>query len=309
MDPAPPRTLLEHLVRTSRRTIEENCAAYERTADACGENATLSPRQAAPLDGRRGRRRPSRRSAGGGPALGLLVRASSSARRRATRFWRSLGPRTSGAEPLAPVGRGVPDPEPGSLLAEVERLRQEVQDVILERRAQRRPAWTSGKPTVLRHGQATRYRPPRLLLLELAADFAELQRALVRRQTASALRRLTRTTAHLAGLMFLTLTTLNEPVAARHWARTARVAADEAGDPAARAVGLGAGSLRALLRRQPGRRPWLVARQAQALAPAERRASACRSRPRSRGGRSASLDAAARRPGGPRPGRSRGSQP
>jgi hypothetical protein len=45
VDQPPPRTLLEQLVRTSRRTIEENCAAFERTAAAHGENATLSPRQ------------------------------------------------------------------------------------------------------------------------------------------------------------------------------------------------------------------------------------------------------------------------
>jgi len=45
MDQVPPRTLLEQLVRRSRRTIEENCAAFERTAATCGEDATLSPRQ------------------------------------------------------------------------------------------------------------------------------------------------------------------------------------------------------------------------------------------------------------------------
>src|SRR5687768_68713 len=68
------------------------------------------------------------------------------------------------------------------------------------------------------------------MLAELAADFVELQRLLERRHSASAMRRLTRATAQLAGLMFLTLIKLNEPMAARNWARTARVAADEAGD-------------------------------------------------------------------------------
>jgi tetratricopeptide (TPR) repeat protein len=38
----------------------------------------------------------------------------------------------------------------------------------------------------------------------------------------------------MAGLMFLTLIKLNAPLAARNWARTARVAADEAGDAAVR---------------------------------------------------------------------------
>jgi hypothetical protein len=48
------------------------------------------------------------------------------------------------------------------------------------------------------------------------------------------LRRLTRVTAQIAGLMLLTLIKLDVPLAARNWARTARVAADEAGDPAIR---------------------------------------------------------------------------
>jgi hypothetical protein len=68
------------------------------------------------------------------------------------------------------------------------------------------------------------------MLAELSADFVELQRLLDRRHSASALRRLTRTIAQMAGLMFLTLIKLDEPLAARSWARTARVAADEAGD-------------------------------------------------------------------------------
>lgn len=38
-------TLLDRLVRQSRRTIEETCAAYEKAAREMGERATLSPRQ------------------------------------------------------------------------------------------------------------------------------------------------------------------------------------------------------------------------------------------------------------------------
>src|SRR5690349_14807378 len=45
VDQAPPRTLLEQLVRESRRTIDENCAAFGRTAARHREDATLSPRQ------------------------------------------------------------------------------------------------------------------------------------------------------------------------------------------------------------------------------------------------------------------------
>jgi hypothetical protein len=43
-DQPPPRTLLEQIIRDSRRTIEENCAAFEKTARMNGESATLSPR-------------------------------------------------------------------------------------------------------------------------------------------------------------------------------------------------------------------------------------------------------------------------
>lgn len=44
MDRPSARTLLEQIVRQSRRTIEENCAAFERTAVQLGERAALSPR-------------------------------------------------------------------------------------------------------------------------------------------------------------------------------------------------------------------------------------------------------------------------
>jgi tetratricopeptide (TPR) repeat protein len=85
------------------------------------------------------------------------------------------------------------------------------------------------------HGQATRFRPAPQMIAELLVDFDELQQLLVRRHSASALRRLTRATAQMAGLMFLTLIKLNEPLAARNWARTARIAAEEAGDNDTRA--------------------------------------------------------------------------
>jgi len=45
MDRPPARTLLEVLIRQSRRTIEENCAAFGRAAEQLGERASLSPRQ------------------------------------------------------------------------------------------------------------------------------------------------------------------------------------------------------------------------------------------------------------------------
>lgn len=88
--------------------------------------------------------------------------------------------------------------------------------------------------TALDHGRATRYRPAGLLLDDLSADFAELTVQLGRRHPSSVLRRLTRVTAQMAGLIFLTLIKLDERAAARAWARTAYLAADEAGDPALR---------------------------------------------------------------------------
>jgi hypothetical protein len=45
VEQTPPRTLLEQIVRRSRRTLVENCAAFEKTAREAGENAVLSPRQ------------------------------------------------------------------------------------------------------------------------------------------------------------------------------------------------------------------------------------------------------------------------
>lgn len=81
------------------------------------------------------------------------------------------------------------------------------------------------------HGQATRYKPSGLLLRDLILDFTELRRLLERRRPASTVRALTRTAAQLAGLMSLTLIKLGRPIPAKEWARTARLAADEAADP------------------------------------------------------------------------------
>jgi tetratricopeptide (TPR) repeat protein len=85
--------------------------------------------------------------------------------------------------------------------------------------------------TAVEYGRASRYRHPQALLDELTADFAEIYSHLQQHHPSSALRRLTRVTAQMAGLVFLTLIKLDEQVAARSWARTARVAACEAGDP------------------------------------------------------------------------------
>ena len=224
MDRNPPRTLLEQIVRGSRRTIEENCAAFEKTARHHGENAALSPRQLSRwIAGQVGDARPVAQRVAAlhwGYAFELLI-----------------GP------PLDAVDLSFPSagPVPGTSeradgmtvmpwVDQVELLRQSLHDGI-STGAMTTASLDDWELTARGHGQATRFRPAGVLLLELTADIADLQRALARRQTSSSLRRLTRVTAQMAGLMFLTLIELDERPAARSWARTARVAADEAGDP------------------------------------------------------------------------------
>lgn len=75
-----------------------------------------------------------------------------------------------------------------------------------------------------------RHYQPDLLVIDLASDLAELRSALSRGHSASAMRRLTRVAALMAGLMCLTLIKLDERDSFRKWARTARIAAEEIGD-------------------------------------------------------------------------------
>jgi hypothetical protein len=80
------------------------------------------------------------------------------------------------------------------------------------------------------HGRATRYAPVEQFLATLVADFAEIQDQMRHRQPTRVQVRLCRMAAQLAGLISLTLTKLGYHRAARKWARTARIAAEEAGD-------------------------------------------------------------------------------
>jgi transcriptional regulator with XRE-family HTH domain len=84
---------------------------------------------------------------------------------------------------------------------------------------------------VLRYGTVSRDRPAGLLVSDLSTDMAELQRLLSKPRPVSSMRQLTRITAQMAGLLCLALVKLNDRQAFRGWARIARVAADEAGDP------------------------------------------------------------------------------
>jgi uncharacterized membrane protein YecN with MAPEG domain len=131
-------------------------------------------------------------------------------------------PTLTGAAIAAPVA-GLP------LLEQVENLRQGLNDAV-GAGSVADAGLDDWEQTAARYGEATRYRPSGILLLDLTADFAELRRVLGLRHPSSALRRLTRVAAQLAGLMSLTLIKLDARVASRNWARTARLAADEAGE-------------------------------------------------------------------------------
>lgn len=121
----------------------------------------------------------------------------------------------------------------GLIAEQIERLRQGVHDAV-SAGATTEADLDEWELTTIRHGHATRHRSAGTTLAELVSDLTDLQRLLARRNTASAQRRLTRVVAQMAGLMFLSLIKLNLPFAARNWARTARVAADEADDPTIR---------------------------------------------------------------------------
>ncbi|HEU5472233.1 MAG TPA: hypothetical protein VFV67_16385 [Actinophytocola sp.] len=84
--------------------------------------------------------------------------------------------------------------------------------------------------TVARQGTATKDRPATILVRDLAADVAELGRVMAGCHSLSAQRRLTRVAANLSGLMCLTQVKLDDRQAFRRWARTARIAANEADD-------------------------------------------------------------------------------
>lgn len=116
-------------------------------------------------------------------------------------------------------------------MAQVERLRRSVNDLVSSTSTPD-ASLDDWERTVLRHGRATRDRPANRMLADLAADVAEVYRLIELRQSATSMRRLVRVAAQLAGLMSLTLLKDKQNAAARAWARTARAAAVEAGDPA-----------------------------------------------------------------------------
>lgn len=113
----------------------------------------------------------------------------------------------------------------------VEGIRQHVTDA-LDSSSVTEASLDDWEQTVRRHGQAYRHAAPSRLLADLVADFGDLQRLFARWQPSRANRRICRITAGLAGLVSMTLTQLDQRAAARRWSRTARLAAEETGDPA-----------------------------------------------------------------------------
>lgn len=115
-------------------------------------------------------------------------------------------------------------------LRQLDRLRRALDDTFNEG-AMAMSTLDDWETTVIRYGAICRDQPAGLLVTDLANDLAELQAVLSRPRPVSSARRLTRVTAQMAGLLCLALIKLDDRRAFRGWARTARVAAAEAGDP------------------------------------------------------------------------------
>ena len=122
-----------------------------------------------------------------------------------------------------------PEPEYSSG-PDIDLIRRGLDDTLSEG-AMAQAALDDWERMVIRHGRATRDQPAGALLNDISADLAELKLTLRRHRSASALRQLTRIAAQMAGLMGLTFIKLGDRRSFREWARTARLAAIEAGDP------------------------------------------------------------------------------
>jgi hypothetical protein len=123
--------------------------------------------------------------------------------------------------------QGGPPPAPGS----IEVLRRGLHDTFIKG-ALVEASLDDWEGVVTRYAWASRRQSPRALLMDLTGDLAELMQAVERHRSASALPRLARVAAHMSGLVCLTLCKLDDRPALRRWARTARLASGESGDPA-----------------------------------------------------------------------------
>jgi transcriptional regulator with XRE-family HTH domain len=138
---------------------------------------------------------------------------------------------TTGLVSVSPSAPDLVKPSEGVTdLRQVEILRQELHDALSEGTVAE-ASLDDWDRLVVRYGRATRDRPANVLLDDLSADLTELKRTIQRHRSASAMRRLTRVAAQMSGLMCLTLCKLDDRPGFRRWTRTARIAANEAGDP------------------------------------------------------------------------------
>ncbi len=112
----------------------------------------------------------------------------------------------------------------------IEDIRQDL-DIVLSQGMMSEASLDNWERATIRYGRATRSRPASVILDDLGADLAELNQSMHAQRAASTLRRLSRVAAQLSGLICLTLCKLDDRSAFRRWARTARMAAFEAGDP------------------------------------------------------------------------------
>jgi transcriptional regulator with XRE-family HTH domain len=151
-----------------------------------------------------------------------LANASDDVRTRFELFLGIAAPKT-----VSQWSCGAPADIPGNSL---ETLRQHMNDT-LSRGAITDRTVDDWERTAIRYARATRGRPASILIADLARDLQELNDMLAHPLPSSAQRRLTRVAAQLTGLMCLTLCILDDRPAFRRWARTARLAAGEAGDP------------------------------------------------------------------------------
>ena len=110
-----------------------------------------------------------------------------------------------------------------------EHRRQELHDVLTGGLVST-AALDDWEQTVWRYGVGAKDQLPPQLLADLFTDVGDLQLLMQACRSASALRRLTRVAAQLAGLICLTLIKLDDRTAFRRWARTARLAATETDD-------------------------------------------------------------------------------
>lgn len=171
--------------------------------------------------------------------LRLLVRYASVLKIPAELLWFDLPGRELPGRQLPVPRRAAAEDEHGpvldiSSLSEMEFIRRRLADTLGTGTATE-ASLDDWERTTLGYGEATRWVDSRALLSSLMADFGDLERQLSTRQPTRSQRRLCRVAAQLAGLTSLVLTKLDAHGPARNWARTARRAADEAGDPAVRA--------------------------------------------------------------------------